>query len=173
METKPSRKLLDLFSDLAEFDDDKRQQAVVGIVNGFQADDEYCINRLLSGLASSHAAARLGFSCALTLILSAESETWTSGRLFNIIDEKLALEKEVAKELVSRELKIMEQQTSLGMAICDSIARLALQADESLFVVSVWDQVKKFVTGPLISILPEWLYFILLVVEKFSVSFEL
>lgn len=75
--------------------------------------------------------------------------------------------------MVSRELKIMEQQTSLGMAICDSIARLALQADESLFVVSVWDQVKKFVTGPLISILPEWLYFILLVVEKFSVSFEL
>uniref|UniRef100_A0A0N5ADE6 DUF2428 domain-containing protein n=1 Tax=Syphacia muris TaxID=451379 RepID=A0A0N5ADE6_9BILA len=192
MGVKVSENLLNNFLDLAEYDDAKRQKAVIGVVNAFGENEEYCMNRLISGLSSTRAAARLGFSCALTLILSSSSDQWTVEKLFAMIDSRLDIKKiasslplaigqhlaytsminskkyePAVKELVLRELVLLKSHQALGMAVCDSIARLSLSLNNKTFAKLVWPQLKSFAAEPLNAVAPEWMYFNMLCAPNF------
>lgn len=53
------------------------------------------MERLVSGLASSRAAARLGYTNAFTIILSSFGKDWPVEVLFKLADEKLPLNKAI------------------------------------------------------------------------------
>ncbi|VDN51877.1 unnamed protein product [Dracunculus medinensis] len=64
-----------------------------------QLEDEeivdYCVNRLIEGLSSPRAAARMGYTNALTQIFFDFSANWPVKRIFAIADEKLSLKSAV------------------------------------------------------------------------------
>ncbi|VDN86846.1 unnamed protein product [Brugia pahangi] len=88
-----SKELLDKFYDLADFDQDNRHNAVIAILDEFEQNGSYLMERLISGLASSRAAARLGYTNALTIILSSFGKDWPVEMLFELADQKLPLNK--------------------------------------------------------------------------------
>lgn len=49
----------------------------------------YCVERLVSGLASARAASRIGFSTALVLILDIVHADWDVNKIFELADKKL------------------------------------------------------------------------------------
>uniref|UniRef100_T1J2H4 Uncharacterized protein n=1 Tax=Strigamia maritima TaxID=126957 RepID=T1J2H4_STRMM len=82
MALRKSGEFLNLFWDLAEFEDSTRIEAVVGILNALRSneDDEvkqdlrYTVERLVKGLTSERKSARLGFFTALTIALKTFDE---------------------------------------------------------------------------------------------------
>uniref|UniRef100_A0A8R1TMS7 Uncharacterized protein n=1 Tax=Onchocerca volvulus TaxID=6282 RepID=A0A8R1TMS7_ONCVO len=91
-----SKELLDRFYDLADFNQNTRHNAVIAILDEFEQNGPYLMERLIAGLASSRAAARLGYTNALIIILSSFGKDWPIEMLFKIADEKLPLNKTVS-----------------------------------------------------------------------------
>ncbi|VDO58627.1 unnamed protein product, partial [Onchocerca flexuosa] len=162
--------LLDRFYDLADFDQNRRHSAIIAIL------DE------VTGLASSRAAARLGYTNALIIILSSFGKDWPIEMLFKIADEKLPLNKTENPgsilgqhlfhlaislcEVGKREMNLAEKQNALAYSATNLLAHCANKLGEKKFIKEFWPLVKKDVTQPLDSLAPEWFYFALLVMEK-------
>ncbi|KAL4003452.1 DNA polymerase phi family protein [Acanthocheilonema viteae] len=187
-----SKELLDKFYDLADFDEHTRHSAVIAILDGFEQDSSYLMERLMSGLASSRAAARLGYTNALAIILSSFGKDWPVKVLFELADEKLPLNKaenhgsilgqhlfhlamvnsnaynEALSEIAKREMSLAEKQSGLAYSATNLLAQCANKLREKKFAKDFWPLVKKDVIKPLDSINPEWFYFALHVTEKHS-----
>ncbi|VIO92726.1 conserved hypothetical protein [Brugia malayi] len=187
-----SKELLDKFYDLADFDQDNRHNAVIAILDEFEQNGSYLMERLISGLASSRAAARLGYTNALTIILSSFGKDWPVEMLFELADQKLPLNKaespgsvlgqhllhlamvnsdaydEALFEIGRREMSLAEKQSALAYSIANLLAQCANKLRGKRFAKNFWPLVKNEVTKPLDSINPEWFYFALLVMEKHS-----
>ena len=63
------------------------------------------MERLIGGLSSARAAARIGFASALTIVLSDSSQQWPADSLFKLIDGKLDLSKAVGVVDTKRRMK--------------------------------------------------------------------
>uniref|UniRef100_A0A915PSG0 Gamma-aminobutyric acid receptor subunit beta n=1 Tax=Setaria digitata TaxID=48799 RepID=A0A915PSG0_9BILA len=186
-----SQDLLDRFYDLADFEENRRHTAILSILDQFEKNGSYCIERLVAGLASSRAAARLGYSNALTIILSSFGKDWPIEMLLKLADEKLPLNKEspgsvlgqhllhlalvnsnaysqALCEIGKREMSLAEKQSGLSYAITDLLAQCSNKLGEKKFAKEFWPFVKENVTKPLDSLSPEWFYFALNVMEKHS-----
>ncbi|VDM78994.1 unnamed protein product, partial [Strongylus vulgaris] len=91
---RPSEDVLSEFYGLVELDAEKRYKAVSQLFSKVKSDpsvQEYCIERLVTGLSSARAAARFGYSTALVLLLSEYHDHWTVEKLFDLADKKLDL----------------------------------------------------------------------------------
>uniref|UniRef100_A0AAF5PMZ6 DNA polymerase V n=1 Tax=Wuchereria bancrofti TaxID=6293 RepID=A0AAF5PMZ6_WUCBA len=187
-----SKELLNKFYDLADFDQHKRHNAVITILDEFEQNSSYLMERLISGLASSRAAARLGYTNALTIILSSFGKDWPVEVLFELADQKLPLNKaenpgsvlgqhlfhlamvnsdtynEALFEIGRREMSLAEKQNGLAYSVANLLAQCANKLREKRFAKNFWPLVKNEVTKPLDSLNPEWFYFALLVMEKHS-----
>uniref|UniRef100_A0A914RYF2 Uncharacterized protein n=1 Tax=Parascaris equorum TaxID=6256 RepID=A0A914RYF2_PAREQ len=101
------------------------------------------MERLISGLASSRAAARLGYTTALTHALSASANDWPAKALFELVDRKSDLRnKAVADELAERELAIADKYRYFAMACSQSLALLSKQLDRDSFEKTIWRRVR-------------------------------
>ncbi|VDM09487.1 unnamed protein product [Wuchereria bancrofti] len=179
-----SKELLNKFYDLADFDQHKRHNAVITILDEFEQNSSYLMERLISGLASSRAAARLGYTNALTIILSSFGKDWPVEVLFELADQKLPLNKAenpgsvlgqhlfhlamALFEIGRREMSLAEKQNGLAYSVANLLAQCANKLREKRFAKNFWPLVKNEVTKPLDSLNPEWFYFALLVMEKHS-----
>ncbi|VDN88718.1 unnamed protein product [Brugia pahangi] len=126
------------------------------------------MERLISGLASSRAAARLGYTNALTIILSSFGKDWPVEMLFELADQKLPLNKAVAMHMMRHICLHFLKQSALAYSIANLLAQCANKLREKRFAKNFWPLVKNEVTKSLDSINPEWFYFALLVMEKFK-----
>ncbi|CAI5445966.1 unnamed protein product [Caenorhabditis angaria] len=94
---RPPTQILDAFSKLAELNQNDRKDALKAISEQKEAlsDSEvnkYCVERLITGLASTRAAARVGFSTGLLMLLTSEAgESWTYSKLVEIANKKMDL----------------------------------------------------------------------------------
>ncbi|VDK81297.1 unnamed protein product [Litomosoides sigmodontis] len=186
-----SKELLDKFYDLADFDQHRRHNAAIAILDEFEQDGSYVMERLISGLASSRAAARLGYTNAFTIVLSSFGKDWPVEVLFKLADEKLPLNKENSGsilgqhlfhlamvnsnaynealcEIVKREIGLVEKQSGLAYSAANLLAQCVNKLREKRFAKDLWPLVKKDVTKSLDLIDPEWFYFALHVIEKHS-----
>ena len=68
-----------------------------------QKNDEirdYVIERLIGGLGSPRAAARIGFSTALAHLLPLVKEAWPLERLMEVANRKISLDDKVCDDMV-------------------------------------------------------------------------
>uniref|UniRef100_A0A9J2P0T1 DNA polymerase V n=1 Tax=Ascaris lumbricoides TaxID=6252 RepID=A0A9J2P0T1_ASCLU len=165
---RPSEDVLASFYDLADLDENKRFNAIISILDACKSNGEYCIERLIGGLASSRAAARLGYATALTHALSTFANDWPAKALFELADNKLDLNKAVADELAERELIILDKHRYFAMACSQSLAMLSKQLDRRTFEKTIWTRVKGRVCKVLESSTPEWMFFALLIRDTFK-----
>ncbi|VDK58319.1 unnamed protein product [Anisakis simplex] len=212
---RPSEDVLSSFYDLADLDANKRYSAVIKIVeavcyNSFlfnfllkltvnsnacecKSNGDYCMERLIGGLASPRAAARLGYTTALVHTLTKFSDDWPAKSLFDLAESKLDISKvegsspaalgrhllysamitsqcyaEVCVELFERELAIFDKYHYFGMAIAQSLAGLSRQLDEKTFMKKIVPLIKGRVCVECDSFMSEWLLFILLIRDKFK-----
>uniref|UniRef100_A0A1I7VUK5 DNA polymerase V n=1 Tax=Loa loa TaxID=7209 RepID=A0A1I7VUK5_LOALO len=187
-----SKELLDKFYDLADFDQHRRHNAVIAILDEFEQNGSYLMERLVAGLASSRAAARLGYTNALTIILSSFGKDYPIEVLFKLADQKLPLNKaenpgsllgqhlfhlamvnsdaynDALLEVGRREMSLVEKQSGLAYSATNLLAQCANKLREKRFAKDFWPLVKKNVTKPLDSLDSEWFYFALHVMEKHS-----
>ncbi|VDK73740.1 unnamed protein product [Onchocerca ochengi] len=161
-----SKELLDRFYDLADFNQNTRHNAVIAILDEFEQNGSYLMERLIAGLASSRAAARLGYTNALIIILSSFEKDWPIEMLFKIADEKLPLNKTFLCEVGKREMSLAEKQNGLAYSAINLLADCANKLGGKRFIKEFWPLIKEDVTQPLDSLAPEWFYFALLVMEK-------
>uniref|UniRef100_A0A2K6WEW9 Uncharacterized protein n=1 Tax=Onchocerca volvulus TaxID=6282 RepID=A0A2K6WEW9_ONCVO len=177
-----SKELLDRFYDLADFNQNTRHNAVIAILDEFEQNGSYLMERLIAGLASSRAAARLGYTNALIIILSSFEKDWPIEMLFKIADEKLPLNKTENPgsilgqhlfhlaiflcEVGKREMSLAEKQNGLAYSAINLLADCANKLGGKRFIKEFWPLIKEDVTQPLDSLAPEWFYFALLVMEK-------
>ncbi|MCP9263556.1 GABA-gated chloride channel 1 [Dirofilaria immitis] len=176
-----SNELLDKFYDLADFDQCKRHNAVIAILDNFEQNASYFMERLISGLASSRAAARLGYTNALTIILSSFGKDWPVEVLFKMADQNLPLNKTENSgsilgqhlfhlamaicEIAKREMSLVEKQNSLAYSATNLLAQCANKLRGKKFTKEFWPL-------PLDSLVPEWFYFALCIMEKHSNTFK-
>uniref|UniRef100_A0A0R3RZ21 SpoU_methylase domain-containing protein n=1 Tax=Elaeophora elaphi TaxID=1147741 RepID=A0A0R3RZ21_9BILA len=164
-----SKDLLDRFYDLADFDQNKRHCAVIAILDEFEQDGSYLMERLVAGLASSRAAARLGYTNALTIILSSFGKDWpVEDNPGSILGQHLFHLAMALCEIGKREMSLAEKQSSLAYSAINLLAQCANKLQRKRFAKDFWPLVKNDVAKSLDSIDPEWFYFALLVTEKHS-----
>ncbi|VDM96416.1 unnamed protein product [Thelazia callipaeda] len=183
-----SNDLLDKFYDLADFDRNKRHNAVITLLKEFKLQEWYFVERLISGLSSSRAAARIGYTNALAVILSTVGKDWTPKSLFTLAEQKLPMDEtenpgsflghhflhfamvcsdiyeKALCDIVKREMYLMDK--GLAYAAADLLALCGNKLQARKFAKDFWPLVKENVVKPLDLLAPEWFYFVLMVVEK-------
>uniref|UniRef100_A0A1I7XQI9 MIF4G domain-containing protein n=1 Tax=Heterorhabditis bacteriophora TaxID=37862 RepID=A0A1I7XQI9_HETBA len=175
---RPSEEVLNEFYGLADLDSSARYRAVAGIVSKVKLDnsiEEYCIERLVSGLGSSRAAARVGYSTALCILLSDASDKWTLGSAYAIghhllntaIVQSDAFNKDHALVL-ERELSLYRAYPFLGMTVAQILADISSKMDRKTFKLVVLPSIKSYLEGALTASSPEFVYVALLLRKKFS-----
>ncbi|VDN24153.1 unnamed protein product [Gongylonema pulchrum] len=182
--------LLESFYDLADFDERRRHEAVATLIDEWESRAGYSMERLLAGLGSARAAARLGYVSALSVVLSTHAEQWPVAELLKLADQKLPLNQTTEDrgsvlgqhmlhlamvnsgayigdfaEIVRRELLLMDKQSGLAFASIDLLAQLANKLKRKQFAKYFWPLVREKATKPLDHLAPEWFFFILLVFE--------
>ncbi|KAE9418433.1 hypothetical protein Angca_001147, partial [Angiostrongylus cantonensis] len=158
---RPSGDILDEFYALADLDSKKRTDAVSRLLMKVRLNSsaqDYCVERLVTGLSSPRGAARLGYSSALCILLMEAHELWTTNRLFALADKKLDLhDKENGRAnaigrhllvsaicrskmyseanvvLLEHELEIYRACPSLGMSVAQQMAELISEIDKKTF----------------------------------------
>ncbi|GMT18984.1 hypothetical protein PFISCL1PPCAC_10281, partial [Pristionchus fissidentatus] len=184
---RPSQDVLDHFYGLADCDDTKRLKSVAAIVKNVKSHEEsrdYCLERLIGGLCSARAAARIGYATALTHSLAGEA-LWSLKKIIDqteksldLSDREMAANNAIGQHLVYASLldsgafkketsSIMEKQLSLSsrfpflaLSIGDVIATALLQMTPSEVKKQAWPSLKSSLKGA--SLKPEIAYLCLL-----------
>ncbi|ETN71167.1 hypothetical protein NECAME_00856 [Necator americanus] len=151
---RPSEDILNEFYGLVELEADKRFKAISRLFSKVKSEpsvQEYCIERLVTGLSSTRGAARFGYSTALVLFLSEYYEHWPIEKLFALADKKLDLQDKVSGNanaiahhllacaifqsgvyaecdsiLLEHEFGIYRLHPNLGMTVVQLVAEIAL-----------------------------------------------
>ncbi|GMR42079.1 hypothetical protein PMAYCL1PPCAC_12274, partial [Pristionchus mayeri] len=180
---RPSQDVLDLFYGLADCDDTKRLKSVAAIVNNVKSSAEsrdYCIERLIGGLSSARAAARIGYAAALTHSFAGGSP-WNLKRIVEQMEKSLDLgDKELANSnaigqhlayaclldsgsfkkdtssIMEKELVLSSRFPFLSISIGDVIATALLQMSTADVKKQAWPSLKPALKGATLK--PEMAY---------------
>lgn len=72
-------------------------------------------------------------------------------------------------QITERELILIDKYSSLRIAVCNILAKVANELDEELFLDKIWPAVKTRISTSLEILKPEWLLFIVVAGKKFPV----
>ncbi|CAJ0916084.1 unnamed protein product, partial [Mesorhabditis belari] len=189
------KEVLSIFDDLASLNGECRLKACASLV-GEKLDDgvqDYVLNRLITGLSSTRAAARVGFSCALVHCLQKYPKRWKCDDLWKLCEDKLPLNDKdqaqahavgrylfldslFASEVYKNNFKwIAEKQLALAvrfqwlsMGVWQSIITTSLHLSPADFQKDVYPCVEKSIPHSLDNLGPEHLLAILLWSKKFG-----
>ncbi|GMS89188.1 hypothetical protein PENTCL1PPCAC_11363 [Pristionchus entomophagus] len=184
---RPSQDVLDHFYGLADCDDTKRLKSVAAIVNNVKshADSrDYCMERLIGGLCSSRAAARIGYAVALTHSLVGGAP-WSLKKIIEQMEKSLDLSdretannnaighhlvyaclldsgsfKKETSSIIDKQLSLSSRFAFLSLSIGDVIATALLQMSPTEVKKEVWSSLKPSLKGA--SLKPEMAYLCLI-----------
>ncbi|KAK6739699.1 hypothetical protein RB195_008288 [Necator americanus] len=192
---RPSEDILNEFYGLVELEADKRFKAISRLFSKVKSEpsvQEYCIERLVTGLSSTRGAARFGYSTALVLLLSEYYEHWPIEKLFALADKKLDLQDkesgnanaiahhllacaifqsgvyaECDSILLEHEFGIYRLHPNLGMTVVQLVAEIALGMERKVFKSKVLPVIKSYLDNALTSSSVEFVYLALLLKDRF------
>ncbi|VDM59226.1 unnamed protein product [Angiostrongylus costaricensis] len=177
---RPSDDILDEFYALADLDSKKRTDAVSRLLMKVRLNSsaqDYCVERLVTGLSSPRGAARLGnlesyfyaIFCQSDLILRKMEERMQSAAIYwyQQFTGQECTQRFTNVVLLEHELEIYRACPSLGMSVAQQMAELIGEIDKKTFKSQVLPLIRDYLDSALTRSSVEFVYLALLVKDRF------